>query len=182
MKKKINKKEFNEIILKDALYSLEEEHGLHKNSDESYKDFKKFVKSKKRISSSEVQENLRPSILDSIISLNAGLTHNMLMGYFVASIFVFIYLLNNSNKTLQPEELIFRSSNAIIVQVANKDKEIIDYLNHLNSLGINYKLNKDKVNYELTISYTENIDSFLLEKNIEPILDKHDKFLLIIKD
>jgi len=46
MKKKINKKEFKEIILKDALYSLEEEHGLHEDIDQSYKRFQNKYKKK----------------------------------------------------------------------------------------------------------------------------------------
>jgi hypothetical protein len=183
MNKKNKKAAFKEIILKDALHNLEKSHGLHKDADESYKEFQEFTKEKNnKASHKDEQINWVRAAIHSVISINRGYINNLSIGLFAVSIIGVLLFLNNSQKIDNKNELIFRSAKGTVIEVQDKDKVLADYIEYLNLKKMEFKVKKSNESNEIIITYDEIIDTFLFEKNIEPTLDKEGKFIIIIKE
>ena len=172
-------KENKDNYLKKAIYEYEKELGIHDDADEAYRRFKGEINKKTKLI-----DILSIFNLSNHFNMSNGgiLINRALVVYFLLSITLGIYLYNKPSQNSVAESLIFKSENIIEYEAEDVNKALIDMINELNELNINYSIIKDTSKtdkqHRIIIEYNEALDDFLFKRGIEPRISSDNKVII----
>lgn len=173
-------KENKDNYLKKAINEYEKELGIYDDTDEAYMRFKGEVNKKNKLK--EILSIFNISNYFNISNGGVLIINRVLIGYFLLSITLGIYFYNKPSQNIVAESLIFKSENIIEYETTDVNKALVDMINELNELNINYSIIKDSSKADkqnrLIIEYNEALDDFLFKREIEPRISNDNKVVI----